>query len=257
MYRDVKFKMEKPEQIEMDIREAGTLYPDTRRVFLVNGDAFVLSANRLRPIAKLINEHLPFVEVITMYASINNIMGKSDDELVELRKLGINELWIGAETGHDESLKYHNKGFDLQDSRKQMQRLNKAGMDFYFGFMFGAAGSGKGIENAHATAALINTVKPLGIVPTTLGGFGNSPLAKDIEKGIFAPATEMEVLQEQKKLIELIEVETLYMGIHGINTLSFDAVLPGDREQIMAKLENAIEELDENYLQSVAERHSI
>lgn len=257
MYRDVQFKMEQIEQIETDLKEARHLYPDTRRVFLVNGDAFVLSARKLKPIAKLIHKYLPFVEVITMYASINNVKGKTDDELAELRKLGINELWIGAETGHEESLKYHNKGFTLQDSEKQLNRLNKAEIDFYFGFMFGAAGSGKGIENAIDTAKLINATKPLGIVPTTLGGFGSSPLASDIEKGIFTPASELEVLDEQKKLIELVDVETSYLGIHAINTVSFDAKIPEERQKSIQRVDHAIHELDKNYLSSVPERHSI
>lgn len=257
MYRDVQFKMDKVEQVEMDLKEANRLNPGTKRVFLVNGDAFVLSAGRLKPIAELIHKYLPFVEVITMYASINNVKGKSDKELAELRRLGINELWIGAETGHDESLRYHNKGFTLKDSREQLARLNRAGMDFYFGFMFGAAGSGKGIENAIDTAKLINATNPKGIVPTTLGGFGSSPLAKDIEQGIFTPATESEVLEEQKKLIELVNIDTDYLGIHAINTVSFDARLPADRRLSIERVNNAMKGLDPDYLNAVPERHSI
>ncbi|NOQ28011.1 MAG: radical SAM protein [Bacteroidales bacterium] len=258
MYRDVRFSMEKIDQIEKDIKEAKQLYEDVKRVFLVNGDAFVLYASRLKPIADLIVKYLPNVEVITMYASINNIKGKTDEELRELRELGINDLWVGAETGHDKTLQYLNKGFSLQDSYEQLERLNKAGIRFLFGFMFGAAGSGKGIENAIATAKLINTTKPIGIVPTTLGANDNSQLAKDLEGGIFKLATELEIFEEQKKLLELIDLDKVsYLGIHTINTLSFDALLPRDREKSIKRIEDAIEKLDDNFLNSVPERHSI
>lgn len=257
MYRDVQFSMEKLEQIERDLQEAKQQHPNVRRVFLVNGDAFVLSARRLKPIAELINKYLPKVETITMYASINNIKGKTDIELQELRELRINELWVGAETGHAETLKYLNKGSSLEDSQKQLKRLNKAGLEFYFGFMFGAAGRGKGIENAIATAKLINETNPIGVVPTTLGANANSPLAHDIENGVYKLATELEVLEEQKKFIELIEIETEYLGIHGINTVTFDALLPRDKEESIRRVDAMIERLDNAYLSSVPERHSI
>ncbi len=257
MYREVKFSTERIEQVEEDLQEAQMRYPNTRRIFLVNGDAFVLSAKRLKPIAELVHKYLPKVSVITMYASINNIKGKTDEELAELKKLGIDELWIGAETGHAATLDYHKKGFTLEDSYEQLERLNKSGIRFYFGFMFGAAGKGKGIENAVATAKIINTVKPLGIVPTTLGAFGETELALDVEKGIFEPATEAEVLEEQKKLIELVEVETFYMGIHSLNPVSFDAKLPEQKVAIIQKIDDMINRMDRSILESVQKRRSV
>ena len=50
MYRDVKFQVEKIDQVEKDLQEAQQLYGNVKRVFLVNGDAFVLSAKRLKEI---------------------------------------------------------------------------------------------------------------------------------------------------------------------------------------------------------------
>lgn len=258
MYREVKFATESIEQVEKDLIEAKRNYGKVKRVFLVNGDAFVLSASRLIPIAKLIHKYLPEVETITMYASISNIKGKTDEELKKLSDLGIGDLWVGAETGHAEALEYHNKGFSLADSYQQLARLNKAGISFLFGFMFGAAGSGKGIENAIATAKLINATNPVGIVPTTLSPAEGSKLAKDIENDKFTLATELEVLEEQKKLLELIELDNVaYLGIHVINSISFDALLPRDREKSIKRIDDAIAKADKNYLNSVPKRHTI
>ncbi len=258
MYRDVKFATESLEQIEKDIIEARNLYGSVRRVFLVNGDAFVLAASRLKPIAELVIKYFPEVEVITMYASINNIKGKTDEELKELRELKINELWVGAETGLEEALIYHNKGFSLQDSYVQLKRLNKAGIDYLFGFMFGAAGRGKGIDNAIATAKLINATNPVGIVPTTLSPAEGSQLAKDIANDKFELATELEVFEEQKKLIELIDLKNVsYLGIHVINSLSFDAVLPRDKTEIIKKIDDTIAGMSAERLNSVPLRHTI
>ena len=257
MYADVKFSMESYEQIEKDLQEAKQLYGDVKRVFLVNGDAFVLSANHLKPIAKLIIKYFPGVNVITMYASINNIKSKTDEELKALRDLRINDLWVGTETGHEATLEYMNKGFGLKDSYEQLERLNNAGIRHIDILIFGGAGKGKGIQNALANAKLINASKPMGISITTMGTFGDSKLAKDVAIGKFVPATELEVLEEQKTFIERVEVDTAYLGIHGINTVTFDAQLPRDRKDAVKMVEDAIQRLDDDFLNSVPERHSI
>ena len=259
MYRGTNFTIENLSQIEDDLKEAKATYGDRlKRVFLVNGDAFVLSASRLKPIAELIIKYFPKIETITMYASINNIKGKTDEELVELRKLRINQLWIGVETGNRETLEYLNKGFTIDDTYEQLARLNKANMEHIDIFMFGTGGSGRGIEHAIDTAKLINVSKPIGVALTTLGAFGDSQLATDVESGKFTPATELEVLEEQKKFIELIEEENVaYLGIHGINTIAFDAVLPRDRKAAIKKIDDAIKELDNEFLNSVPKRNSI
>ncbi len=257
MYKDVRFTMEKIDQIEEDLKEARQLYKNVKRVFLVNGDAFVLSANRLKPIAEKIIEYFPEVECITMYASINNIKSKSDEELRQLRDLRIGDLWVGVETGNEKTLDYMNKGFTLEDSYKQLERLNKAGMTHIDIIIFGAAGKGKGMQNALDTAKLINHSEPIGISITTMGAFGDSQLAKDVENGIFEPAPEIEVLEEQKHFIDLIDFNTAYLGIHGINTVAFDASLPSEKEMSIKRIDHAIKNLGEQYLNSVPERHSI
>lgn len=257
MYKDIQFSIDPIEQIERDLQEAKLHYGNIKRVFLVNGDAFVLSARRLKPIAELIIKYFPDVEVITMYASISNVKSKTDEELRELRELRINDLWMGLESGNEDTLNYMNKGFDLSDAYEQLERLNKAGIRHIDIFIFGAGGRGKGIQNAIDNAKLINETKPMGVSITTMGAFGDSQLAKDVENGIFVPATELEVLEEQKKLIDLIEVETTYLGIHGINTVTFDALLPKDRDKAIRKIDNAIEQLDDEFLNTVPRRHSI
>lgn len=257
MYRDVKFSVDKMDQVEKDLQEAQANYPTVKRIFLVNGDAFVLSGKRLKAIAEMIHKYLPEVEIISMYASINNIMGKTDEELVELKKLGIADLWVGVETGLGDALDYLNKGASLVDAYEQLERLNKAGITFFYGFMYGAAGKGRGIENAEANAKLINKVKPLGIVPTTLNANEGTQLAKDIAEGKFEMATEREVLEEQRKTLELVDVETYYMGIHIINSVSFDAQLPKEKQGAIDRVDYVISDTDEGILNSVPERHTI
>jgi radical SAM superfamily enzyme YgiQ (UPF0313 family) len=258
MYRDTRFSIESLDQIEQDLQEARKIYKEVKRVFLVNGDAFVLSASRLKPIAEKIIKYFPEIEVITMYASINNIKTKTDAELKELEALRINELWIGVETADKETLKYLNKGFTLKESRFNLKRLQAAGIRFYYGFMFGAGVKGKGIEIALQNANLINEVKSMGLAPTTLEPNAGSQLAKDVAEGKFLLATEREIFDEMKKLIELVETDGLiYYGNHIINTILFICILPRDREKALDYIDKRIFEMDASYLDSIPKRHTI
>lgn len=81
MYRDVCFRVSDLKEIEEDLAEARQYYRHVERIFLVNDDAFVLSASRLKEIAAKIIYWFPECETIIMYASIQNIAGKSDMEL--------------------------------------------------------------------------------------------------------------------------------------------------------------------------------
>ncbi len=84
MYRDVTFRRIAMAQIEADLRELRSIFPRSERIFLVNGDAFVLKTSRLKEIAEKVKHILPECRTISMYASIRNIRAKNDRELAEL-----------------------------------------------------------------------------------------------------------------------------------------------------------------------------
>ena len=141
MYPDVPFSVSPLSEVEADIDEASRLYPNVERVFLENGDAFVLSADKLEHIADMIHKKLPKVETISMYASIQNIRGKSDEDLRRLRQCGINELNIGTESGLDKALIKMNKGHTAKESIHELLRLKDAGMDYGLNIILGGTGS--------------------------------------------------------------------------------------------------------------------
>ncbi len=255
MYKDTKFTTESLEQIEKDLREARQLYGDLKRIFLINGDAFVLSANRLKLIAGMIINYFPGMEVISMYASIRNIMAKTDRELKELRDLRIGDLWVGLESGSDEALQQFNKGFTLSDSREQLERLNRAGIKHNAIFMLGALGRGRALEGAEDSVKLINGSRPQLVGITPLGLFPGSELADDVQKGKFSPASEREILEEERRMIELIDVDGMpFYGNHPLNTASLVGTLPGDRKRMMRVIDDSIKSMDRELLEGVIPR---
>jgi len=258
MYKDISFQVESLDQIERDLQEAKLEYGRLKRIFLVNGDAFVLSANKLKEIAAKIIEYFPGIETIAMYASIRNIMMKTDEELKELRAMRINDLYVGVESGEEEVIRNINKGHTLDQAYEQLERLNRAKVDHIALLMLGAAGSKRGIENATATAKLLNATKPKLVWVGTLGVFAGGELAKDVAEGVFTPATELEILEEEKKLIELLELTDVPLyGVHPTNAVPIYGVLPRDKEKMIVAIEKTIHTADREFLAGSAARTSL
>lgn len=244
MYRDEPFRVEPLEQIEEDLAEARQYVPNVTRVFLENGDPFALSADRLEQIAVMIHAYLPRVETIAMYASIKNVIGKSDEELRRLRNLGINELNIGVESGLDEALVYMNKGYTSDQAKHELNRLKEAGIDYGANIILGCAGPERRHENAAATAALLNETKPYLIFTGTIHSDPGCPLYEDIQNGRFVESTFGEYLDEEEELLKLLELTDCYLfGLHPSNIVTMRGNLPEDKAAMLALVRKRREEL--------------
>lgn len=244
MYPDVRFKVCPMEEVEADIEEATRYCPNVKRVFLEHGDAFVLSAERLLKIADAIHRRLPKVETIAMYASIQNIKSKTDEELRQLRAAGIHGLDIGVESGLDAALTYMNKGHTAAEAREQLLRLTKAGMDYSFNAILGCGGAELWKENADATADLINAVQPHLLFIGSLHAEPGCRLYQDMKNGTFKECTVGQLLDEQERLIRRLDLkDTYYFGSHPSNVVPMQARLPEHKQDMIKAVQETREQL--------------
>lgn len=258
MFKDTKFCVSPMAEIKSDILEAARFSPGTKRVFLLNGDAFVLSADTLLEIASFIHEHLPNVQTISTYASILNIFDKSVDQLKQLRAAGINELYIGLESGHDQVLANICKGYTSAQALAMMQRLDQAGIDYYTIILSGVAGKGLGVENALATAALLNQVDSCGVFPMSLVLMEGTKMYDQKRRGDFVEPSEHERLLEVKTLLENLTVKkpTMFSSQHNTNAVPLGGMLPADTQKFIQSLERIMESTDEARLNRLVNRQA-
>ena len=237
MYRDIPFGIESEENIEEQLKMFTQFSSRFQRVFLVNGDAFVLSADQLSRIADLVHIYLPKATTITMFASINNIRTKTDEDLLRLREAGINELNIGLESGLEYALHWMNKGYTAQEAEKQLLRLRHAGIDFSANIIFGSAGRGRWKENAEATAGLLNKVKPYMIFTTSLFAYPNCPLYDDMRSGRFQECTLGDLLDEEGYFLSLLDLQKCdYIAMHPSNVTPKRGMLPESKESLLSEV---------------------
>ena len=118
LYNDLPFpfRMSPLEDIEADLLEAQTALHSPfgkltaalqglparegpRRVFLTGANPFVLKADRLLEIARLVKQYFPAIQTVGCFARVTDISLKTDGELDRLRAAGYDGLTVGVETG--------------------------------------------------------------------------------------------------------------------------------------------------------------
>ena len=251
MYRNVPFGVSPVEEIVEDLDEAARDYTYARRVFLVNGDAFCLSADELVTIADMIHEALPYVESIGCYARIPNIVAKSDEELALLAAKGYADINIGVESALDDVLTFMDKGFDVACAREQCARLHAAGLPFNVNIINAAAGPARIAEHAAANAALVNDVRPTLVFVSPLHVDPGTPLAAKLAAGEFEECTLGQYLEEEIAFLEGLEIEDcLFFGLHVSNPVPVQGLLMRDKAAMLAKLREGMARIPQDVLDS-------
>ena len=244
LFRHLKYRELAMEQIEAELARVRNLGGNPMRVFLGDGNAFGLDTDRLLKITDLIHRYFPDCSAINMDATVTNIQAKSQEELQALRAAGVCHLYLGIESGLDDVLRRMGKDHNLDQAYRQIDRIQSAGFIFDAHIMTGIAGHGRGAENAAATAEFFNRTKPRRIINFSLFLFHSAPLYQEAQAKTFVPATELENLQEERLLLERLTAEEPleYDGFHDRIEFRVRGTLPGDREKMLARLEQAIEQ---------------
>ncbi|MDO5536627.1 MAG: radical SAM protein [Desulfovibrionaceae bacterium] len=209
------------EQFEEEAASRKDAFPEDTPVYLVGANPFVLPAARLRDYIAVLRRHYPRFSRLSMQSRIMDIPGKTDEELAELRRLGLSHLYIGTENGHDGVLKLFNKGNTAADAVGQLLRLDRAGIRYTLFYVLGLGGRGMGRACALATAAMFNQVHPELITTTGMTIFENTPLADMVREGTFVEAGEREKIEELRLFLQELTVDTRYDGIHYLNPLNY------------------------------------
>ena len=241
-YKNCKFTPSPMEEVEEDVRQLPLYFGRTDRIFLQGADPFVLSYNRLVKIAELIHRVLPWVQSIGGYARIDNLKNKTVEELRHLHELGYSYFYFGNESGDDALLTRMHKGYESEEVVRQLRKLDEAGMPYIMNFLGGLGGRGYGLGHARRTADTINQLHPAMVYASELTLFSNTPLSRDVEKGLFVEATEEERFEELGELIRQIKIPTIFKAEHVTLPVPIRGRLPEDRERMLAQTRQLAED---------------
>jgi len=243
MYRDKPtFRVRPLDESLADLERAGReLGTVVEKVFVADGDALVMEPAHWEPILDACRRLFPRLRRVSCYATATNVLAKSDAELRTLREHGLSLLYMGPESGDDETLRRIAKGSTAADHTAAARRARAAGMELSAIFLLGAGGVERSAEHAAASAALATAMDPHYLAALTLTVVPTTPLATLAGRGRFALPSVEQLLGELRVFVDQARpTDALFRTNHASNYLPLGGRLPGDRARIVATIDRAL-----------------
>jgi radical SAM superfamily enzyme YgiQ (UPF0313 family) len=179
---------------------------------------------------------------VSCYATAKNILGKTDAELSELRRLGLNLLYIGPESGDDATLKRIAKGATFAQHVEAAARAHAAGFRVSVIALLGIGGVERSEAHAEKTAELVTEMNPEYFAALTTSVVPNTPLVKLRDKGFWQLPSVKRMLEELRTIVDLARpTDALFRTNHASNYLPLGGRLPRDRALIVQAIDGALE----------------
>ena len=245
MYKGVPYKFHGLEKAEREFSRVARLHsqaagkackhqPDVRRIFLADGDVMHLDFQTLETMLGSLNEKFVNLARVSLYANGSSILAKTDDELRRLKDLKLHTLYMGLESGDNETLRSVNKHESADEMIEAGRRAQAAGLRMSVMVLIGLAGKGRSLEHALATANAVNRMQPRLLSALRLVTTPNTPLYKSG----FNMIAEHTAMVELREMIQGLELDqTVFRADHSSNIVPLEARFPKDKERLLAQLD--------------------
>ena len=233
-----KFRVRPLDEVLTDIALAHKYIPQTRRVFLCDGDAMRLPTSHLLKILKALNMAFPDLQRVGIYTNARDILKKTDAELTELAQAKLTIAYLGLESGNDEILKRVNKGATAQEMINAVRKAQDAGIKMSVIGLIGLGGPELSREHAIDTAKTANAMNPRYFSLLTLMLVPGTPLTDDYEKGKFKLLEPEEMVKEIRLVVENLDSEhTIFRANHASNYAPLAGTFNKDKARLLAEID--------------------
>ena len=240
MYRSKEYSEKSWDEIKSEIDTMANYLPETRRIFLADGDALNLDSEYMIKIVKYIKEKFEKLERISCYAMPMNILKKSPEELKKMNEAGLDMFYLGIESGSDIVLKKVTKGAIGKTIIKSVNKAKDAGYTMSCMVILGLGGRTYSKEHIKGTAEVINACSPHYVGALTLyleNGIKQEFLDKF--EGEFIKIDDDESLEELHSLLDQIETkeEIVFRANHGSNAYTIKGTFPQDKQEMIKQID--------------------
>jgi radical SAM superfamily enzyme YgiQ (UPF0313 family) len=240
-YKGERFKIKSDEIIMEDIGFAAKHCKNQDRVFICDGDALIVPQKKLLKYLQEIENQLPWVKRVGLYANSKGISMKTPEELQQLREHGLKIAYMGLESGDDITLKAVNKGAGSEKMIKMGQKVKEAGIKLSVTVLLGLAGRKRSQEHARETGRVLTAMDPDYVGALSLMLIPGTPLHQDYEAGRFELPGATEMLSELRTMLAATDLsDGLFHANHASNYLPIRAKLPRDKEKTLRLIDDAL-----------------
>lgn len=240
-YLRKRFAFKDQETLERDLLFAEHYCKRQDRVFVLDGNALAMPTERWVWLLENIRSRLPWVDGVGTFATGMDIAAKSNEDLARLRSLGLDVLYVGVESGHDEVLRKVQKGIDAENLRVQCLRALDAGFRLRISVVLGIADDDLYMESARRTGELISAINPHEVGITMLVPQAGTIFRKDIKDGTTPPPAPERLLHELREFFANTDLDGgEFNASHSSSYLSFRARLPEEKADALAYIDKAL-----------------
>ncbi len=240
-YKGERFKIKSDEIIAEDIDFASKYCRQQNRLFLCDGDAMIISQKRLPGIFQQINTKLPWVKRIGTYANAKSLKRKTLEELKEMREMGLGIIYMGLESGDDETLAHVQKKGTAEDMIEQGIKVRQAGIKLSITVLLGLAGKERSHVHAMETGRVLSAIDPEYVGALCLMLTPNTSLFYEHQSGEFDLIGSQEMMEELGIMIANTNLTRgLFFANHASNYLPIKARLPRDKEDVIKLISDAV-----------------
>lgn len=248
-YKAKRFRIKSFEEIKEAIDEASVHAQHVRRVFLADGDALIIPQPRLMQIVRCLNETFPRLRRIGIYGNAKSILRKSVCELKELKENKLGIIYLGVESGDEETLKNVHKGITREKMVEAAKRVKEASIKLSVTVLLGVAGTERSLIHAKETARILTDIQPDHVGALTLMIPPEAPLYQQVAEGTFVLPSPFELLRELKIMIAESDLQNcLFFSNHASNYLPIQARLPRDKWSSVKRIDEVLASGDEALL---------
>ena len=241
MYTSKQFRARKEADVFADIHAFKPYANQIRKIFLADGDAMVLSTNKLLRILTELKNTFPKLQRISAYASPRNLNDKSVQEMKELNNAGLSLIYVGIESGDNQVLEMVNKGEDFNSIVSGLNKSKQAGINSSVMIINGLGGKEFSEQHAINSAKILNETQPKYASTLVLSTYKGLDYYKSRLKESFTQLNLQELISEMKIFIENTNLqETIFRSDHASNYLVLKGVLGRDKENFLNKIDFAL-----------------
>lgn len=214
---------------------------DRRRVFLQDGDALVYPFPRLMEVLRHLGQAIPEIERVGTYATPQDILRRSVDELRQLKELKLGVVYMGVESGDEDVLRRIGKGVDYAQMVAAGRRAKEAGITLSVTVILGLGGVEGSERHALETARILTDIDPEYVGALVLTPVPGTPVFKAVESGTFRLISPFRSLEELKLIIDNSTFsDCFFSSMHASNYFSVRGQLPRDKARMLRELETVL-----------------
>ena len=241
-YLNKPFAIKDFEEVASDIEMGRALYPQTRRVFLLDGDALVVDNARLLPILEKVKEAFPMLSRVSSYANGYNIVRRTEKELRELYEHQLHLIYMGLESGNQDILNHCQKRSRVDEMVEAVRKAMNAKIKSSVIVLLGLGGKRYSGDHIRDTITALNLMQPRYLSFLSLMVIPGTPLYEEVRNGCFEELNSIELLKEAHDIILGLKLEkTIFRCNHASNYLPLAGRFPQDKKRLLNSFRLALQ----------------